>query len=87
MEECANILKNAPKDACLDRHHFVVTDAQSLEDNTVIVCKLGNRELKGDQLDTYRSPAADTVGFLMGLEPGTWEEMQESRHREEVLRS
>ncbi|KAL9622072.1 MAG: hypothetical protein Q9160_003571 [Pyrenula sp. 1 TL-2023] len=87
VEECAKILKNAPKDACLDRHHFVVADAQSLKDSTVVVCRIGDKELKGEELDTFRSPAAGASGFLMGLEPGTWEEMQENRHREEVLGS
>lgn len=87
MEECVKTLRDAPKNAGLDRHHFALADDQSLRDGTMVVCKVGDRNLKGDELSTYRSPAGDVAGFLAGLEPGTWEEMQENRHRAEVLGS
>ena len=49
VEDVANWLKKKPDTVDLDPRHFVILDKGAAE-NTIIVCRLGNAEHKGDAL-------------------------------------
>ena len=75
IEEIAQWLTQKPETADLDGHHFAVLDRISGEDKSIIVCKIGDKDLKGDQLDYRRYPAKRASTMLQGLEYGEWEEL------------
>lgn len=66
-------LKNKPDTTDLDPNLFIVLDRKATE-QTIVVCKIGDRVLKGESLDYLRFDTKIGANFLLGLEPGNWEQ-------------
>ncbi|KAF2717422.1 hypothetical protein K431DRAFT_233168 [Polychaeton citri CBS 116435] len=75
VEEVAKWLKQKPDTADLDGHHFAIIDRISGEDKSIIVCKIGDKDLQGDKVDYRRYLARRASTMLQGLEYGEWEEI------------
>lgn len=71
-EDVAEWLKDKPNDVDLDEHHFAILDRGAEEDETVVVCRIGDAHFKGDKLDWIRFPAK-TSG---GMDYGNWEDFR-----------
>jgi hypothetical protein len=76
VEDAAEWLKKKPENVDLDGHHFAVLDEKSA-DGSVLAYKIGDKDLKGDRLDSRRFERGKRAcTFLMGLEYGEWEELK-----------
>ena len=73
IEDVAEWLQGKPDSVDLDAHHFAVLDKQTAEDGQVLVCKIGDKDLKGDKIQTRKYDAKMASTFLVGLEYGDWE--------------
>ena len=85
VEDVAKWLQEKADTVDLDSNHFAILDKQAAEDNSVVVCKLGDRELQGDSLDYFRDTPRHAAVFLTGQEPYEWEELREGRQRVEIM--
>ena len=74
VEDVAEWLKQKPASVDLDAHHFAILDRKSGKDRSIVVCKIGDIDLKGDRLNYHRYPAQRASTLLMGIEYGEWEE-------------
>lgn len=75
IEDVARWLRTMPDNIDLDGHHFAIIDDVSREDRSIVVCKIGDKSLKGDEPDYRRYPAMRGSTLLRGLEYGEWEEV------------
>lgn len=75
VEEVAKWLQEKPDDVDLDSHHFAILDRRTEKDGTIVICRIGNKDLEGDQLDYTRLEANSASLHLDGMEYGTWEEL------------
>lgn len=73
VEDAADWMKNKPDNVALDANHFVILDKRAEKDGTVVLCKIGDKDLKGTQLDYLRFGAKEGATHLGGMEYGTWE--------------
>ena len=72
--EVAAWLKRKPDSVDLDSNHFAVLDERSTN-GSVLTCKIGDKHLRGNWLDTYRRESGErAANFLAALEYGEWEE-------------
>lgn len=78
VEDVAEWLKKKPDSVDLDPHHFAVLDRRAEKDGTVVICRIGDERLNGDQLDYLRFGANEASLHLGGMEYGTWEEFREN---------
>lgn len=74
LEEVARWLRNKPEDTDLDSHHFGVVDKRSAVEGTVLLCKIGDKDLNGNDVTCRTEHARDAGNFLLGLEYGEWEQ-------------
>ena len=70
----ADWLKRKPDSVKLDANHFAILDRGAENDGTVVICKIGDKDLKGSKLDYLRFDASEAALHLGGMEYGTWEE-------------
>ena len=65
----------------LDGRHFAILDEQSINKN-VLVCKIGDKHLKGDSLDSRRLEGGKCAcTLLMGIGFGDWEDQKGQQQR------
>ena len=76
VEDVANWLKNKADNIDLDDHHFAILDRGAKGEETVVVCRIGDKNLKGDNLDWIRFPASRASLHLAGMEFGEWEDFR-----------
>ena len=76
VEDVAEWLREKPDSVDLDSNHFAVLDARAV-DKSIVLCKIGDRKLRGDSLSLTRHLARSSSNFLMGMDPGNWEEQFE----------
>lgn len=74
IEDVAFILRDASEDVDLDRRLFAVIDAKSGSKDTITVCRRGNADYEGDDVEWYRIDATEAAMELDAIEPGTWEQ-------------
>ena len=80
VEDAAEWLKNKPDTVDLDPHHFAVLDQGSKgKKKTIVVCKIGDRSLSGDELDYLRHDATFAATFVVGIDAGEWENWSADR--------
>jgi hypothetical protein len=84
VEDVAEWLKNKPDYVDLEEYHFAILDRGAEEDKTVVACRIGDAELKGDKLDRVRFPAKMSALHLGGMEYGTREECMGDGHPLEI---
>ena len=77
IEDAAEWLKNKPDGVDLEAHHFAILDGCAERDGSVVVCKIGDKDLNGSELDYSRYSARGASNFLRGMEYGEWEELKE----------
>lgn len=75
VEDVAKWLQEKPDDVDLDSHHFAILDRRTENDGTIVICRIGNKDLEGDELDYTRLEANLASLHLGGMEYGTWEEL------------
>lgn len=68
VPEVAEWLKDAPEDVDLDRRFFAVLDDQSVEDGTVLLCRIGDGETEGEK-DKVQWYPVRTAGEFFGYIP------------------
>lgn len=73
VEDVAEWMKQKPSTVDLDDHHFALLGKQAGEDHSVVICRIGDGELKGDSVHFKRYPVEDAAVFLVGMEPYQWE--------------
>ena len=76
VEEVAEWLREKPDTVDLDSNHFGVLDATAVG-KSVVLCKIGDSKLRGESLSLTRHSAQSSSNFLMGMDPGNWEEQFE----------
>ena len=72
----AEWLRKKPDTVDLDGNHFGVLDAKAVG-KSIVLCKVGDRKLRGESLSLTRHSARSSSNFLMGMDPGNWEEQFE----------
>jgi len=78
VADVAEWLKKKPKDVALDPNFFAVLDKKAKEgEGSIVLCRLGNDVLKGDELSCVLKTAEDSSLELGGMEYGRWEELLE----------
>jgi len=78
VEDVAAFLKKAPDTVDLERCFFAVLDDRTEKDGSVVMCRIGDTEGKGDQVECMRVSAKHSSLYLASLESGTWEENLEA---------
>lgn len=73
VEDAADWLKEKPDSVDLDTHHFAILDQRTGSNGAIVICKIGEMNLKGDKLDYLRFDAAEAALHLGRMEYGTWE--------------
>ena len=74
VRDVATWLSKKPENTYLDGHFFAVLDKKAKQ-SKVVLCRIGDDELKGDALSCVLMPAEDSSLTLSGMEYGTWEEL------------
>ncbi len=74
VEDVAAFLKKAPVTVGLERCFFAVLDNRTEKDGSVVMCRIGDTEGKGDKVECIRVLAKNSSLYLAGMEYGTWEE-------------
>lgn len=72
-------LRDKPDFVDLNSNYFAILDAKAVE-GSVLVCKIGDREMKGDEVTMVRDLARHSGTHLAGMEYFEWEEQSEGRH-------
>ena len=78
VDECAKWLRAKPHDIDLDSNFFAVLDNEA--PTKVVLVKIGDKNLKGDQVSCMLEDAEVSSLYLAGMEYGTWEEIAEQRN-------
>ena len=74
LEDLAEWLRNKPDILDLDPHHFAVLDAGAQGwPKSIVLCKIGDRELNGGKVDCMRYRADFAGSSLFSLNIGEWE--------------
>ena len=64
----------------LDSNFFAVLDKEATgKEPKVVLVKIGNENLEGDQVSCMLEDAGVSSLYLAGMEYGTWEEFAEQR--------
>lgn len=74
VENAAQFLKEAPDTVDLERCFFAILDDRTEKDGSVVMCRVGDMEGKGDKVECIRVVAKHSALYLAGMESGTWEE-------------
>lgn len=74
VADVAQWLKQKPDDVSLEPKFFAVLDKKATE-GKVVLCRLGDREGKGDEVNCVLEEAKYSSVRLAGMEYGTWEEL------------
>lgn len=67
VEDVAKWLRAKPDFVDLDSNYFAVLDAKAV-DGTVVVCKIGDKQTKGDEITMVRDQARHSSTHLAGME-------------------
>lgn len=76
-EQCAEFIKQAPEEYCVDWHHFAVLGEDYKKRRLVTLWRIGDGELKGERLTSLPATVAKSTLFLSGLESRIWDECLE----------
>lgn len=69
-------LKAKPEDADVNDHYFAVLDEGARDDPpTMVVCRIGDLDLKGDKLFLLRFDRVRAVEHLVGAPSDAWDEL------------
>lgn len=74
VDAAAEFLRNAPDTVDVERHFFAVLDDRTEKDGSVVMCRIGDMEGKGNKVECIRVLAKNSSLYLAGMEYGTWEE-------------
>ncbi len=77
VKDVTQWLKNKPKSVDLDSHFFGLLDKQAEKSGKVVLCRIGDRVLKGDELSCVLYDGETSTLELGGMEYGRWEELLE----------
>lgn len=81
LDEMVEWLKGMPEDIDLNAHYFGALDNGAKRDPpTIVVCRIGDVELKGDKLFLLRKDSIKAVEHLVGAQSDAWDEL--TRHGE-----
>jgi hypothetical protein len=78
-------LKSAPDNSCVDRYHIVVLGEGFEKRRLVVVYKIGDRFLIGDELNSLPCSARGATLFLSAMEPHYWEETKALQTGDEAV--
>ena len=70
----ASWLSKKPENVYLEGKFFALLDKKA-KDGLVVLCRIGDREGKGDELSCTLVDAEESSLMLSGMEYGTWEEL------------
>lgn len=76
--DVADWLEKKPKSVDLEGKFFAVLDSK-VESGSVALCRIGDREGKGDAVSCVLVKAQESSLTLAGMEYGTWEELLQGR--------
>lgn len=76
IQDVADFLKQAPDELCVDWHHFAVLGEDFSKRHVITLCRIGDEELKGEELSTLPCTVEKSTLCLSSMEPHTWEEYQ-----------
>ena len=82
IQQVAFVLRDAAEEIDLERRLFAIVNSNSGETKTITVCRRGNRDYEGDEVEWYRIPATEAALELDAMEPGTWEEHKTAYDRQ-----
>ena len=69
-------LQAKPEDTDLNDHHFAVLDKGAKDDPpTVVICRIGDLDLKGDKVFLIRKGSVTAVDWLVGAPSDAWDEL------------
>ena len=74
LKDVVQWIKRKPKDVKLDSHHFGLLDKQSGQSGKVVLCKIGDKYLKGNKVTCLLWDVRTSTLTLGGLNFGDWEE-------------
>ncbi|KAF1988476.1 hypothetical protein K402DRAFT_391707 [Aulographum hederae CBS 113979] len=74
VEDVAEWIMKKPDDVDVDSHFFAIVDRRAEKDTTLVVCRIGDKYLKGEELSAMRFSAHDASLHLGGMEFGLWED-------------
>lgn len=74
IPEAAEFIKKLPNEATVDWHHFVVIDEDFLKSGIVNLWRIGDEDLKGDELDVLPCSVEHSTLELYGIGSRGWEE-------------
>ncbi|KAL8805166.1 MAG: hypothetical protein Q9182_002148 [Xanthomendoza sp. 2 TL-2023] len=78
VADVAQWLKQKPEEVTLEPKFFAVLDKKATE-GKVVLCRVGDREGKGDEVSCVLEEATYSSLTLAGMEYGTWEELVHDR--------
>ncbi|KAI9874295.1 MAG: hypothetical protein M1830_009907 [Pleopsidium flavum] len=81
VEDVGEFLRKAPDAVDLDRHFFAVLDDDTEQKGSITLCRIGDRQSKGDKVECLPVVANDSSLHLAGMESGTWEEHMHNYNR------
>ena len=78
VADVAKWLKKKPESVDLEANFFAVLDKKA-ESGSVVLCRIGDRDGKGDALSCVLVKVEESSLTLAGMEYGGWEELLEGR--------
>lgn len=85
LDELVQWLKAKPEEIDVNCHHFAVLDKGATDNPpTVVVCRIGDLELKGDKLFLLRFERIRAVEHPLGAPSDAWDELTRCGRSAEV---
>lgn len=82
IPDVAFVLRDAREDIDLHRRLFLVIDGKSEDTDTITICRRGDVDYEGDEVQWYRIPANQSAMEMAAMEPYTFEEHKQSYDRQ-----
>ncbi|CAG8952868.1 hypothetical protein HYFRA_00007582 [Hymenoscyphus fraxineus] len=76
IPDAVEFMEGLPDESTVDWHHFVIVGEDYLKSGIVNLCRIGDEELKGKEVDVLPCSVEHASLTLMGLEPHGWEEIR-----------
>lgn len=68
-------MKNKPESVALDPHFFALLDKKAESEEKVVLCRRGDKYLKGDEVTCILWDAETSSLMLSGQEFGDWDDV------------
>ena len=75
VTDVAEWLKKKPDSVDLESRFFAVLDKEARRSGSVVLCRIGDRDGKGDAVSCVLKKAEESSLTLAGMEYGRWEEL------------